>query len=92
MDNLHSKPTRLFHAYAAYRLSGPLDLPAFNRAVNEIVRRHEVLRSVFPPAKGLLPQKRLFPVIRKFLSMKKFHGAMYRTGNVIFARSERMKL
>lgn len=31
----------------AYRLRGPLDVPCLERALDEVVRRHEVLRSTF---------------------------------------------
>jgi amino acid adenylation domain-containing protein len=34
------------------RLSGPLDVSVFRRSVNEIVRRHEVLRTVFTVVDG----------------------------------------
>jgi amino acid adenylation domain-containing protein len=34
------------------RLVGPLDVPAFERALDEVVRRHEVLRTTFATADG----------------------------------------
>jgi len=37
---------------AAVRLQGSLDLPALERSLNEIVRRHEVLRTAFPSFDG----------------------------------------
>src|SRR5262245_51875416 len=36
----------------ALRLSGQLDVPALERALNEIVRRHEVLRTTFAELDG----------------------------------------
>ena len=36
----------------AYRLEGALDVPALQRSLNEIVRRHEVLRTTFPTVAG----------------------------------------
>lgn len=33
--------------FAAFRLTGPLDLPVFRQTLDEIVRRHEVLRTTF---------------------------------------------
>jgi hypothetical protein len=37
---------------SAYRLSGPLDVVALERALTEIVGRHEVLRTTFPATHG----------------------------------------
>ncbi len=34
-----------YHMPAAYRLRGPIDVDAFSRALSELVRRHEVLRT-----------------------------------------------
>ncbi len=42
----------LYHLPSALRLSGPLDRRALGRALGEIVRRHEILRSLFPEAEG----------------------------------------
>jgi amino acid adenylation domain-containing protein len=36
----------------AYRLAGPLDVTALQQAVNEIVRRHEILRTTFRVLEG----------------------------------------
>lgn len=55
--------SQLEPASAAYnvpvrlRLKGQLDLPALRRGLNEIVRRHEVLRTSFPAAEGEAEQK-----------------------------------
>src|ERR1044072_3661530 len=37
---------------SALRLSGQLDIPALERTLNEIVRRHEVLRTTFDALDG----------------------------------------
>ena len=42
----------LYNVPGAFRLSGRLDGPALERAVNEIVARHEALRTRFPPEHG----------------------------------------
>src|SRR6185369_7706571 len=36
----------------ALRLSGQLDIPALERTLNEIIRRHEVLRTTFDALEG----------------------------------------
>src|SRR5437867_3369118 len=43
------------HAYNVYtgiRLRGPLDAPVMERCLNEIVRRHEILRTTFATVGG----------------------------------------
>src|SRR6185369_15044466 len=42
----------LYNIPIAFRLRGPLHVPALRHAVEEIVRRHEVLRTTFPAAQG----------------------------------------
>ena len=36
-----------------WTLRGPLDVDAFNRSLNEVIRRHEILRTTFTVADGL---------------------------------------
>ncbi|HEX6747477.1 MAG TPA: amino acid adenylation domain-containing protein [Longimicrobium sp.] len=45
---------------SVYRLSGALDAAALERALGEVVRRHESLRSVFPEVDGT-PVQRVLP-------------------------------
>ena len=42
----------VFNSRVAVRLNGELDRGALDKALNEIVRRHEALRSVFPESNG----------------------------------------
>ncbi len=42
-----------YNVPAAVRLTGPLNLPALQQAINEIVRRHEVLRTSFATVNGV---------------------------------------
>ncbi|HEY0602391.1 MAG TPA: amino acid adenylation domain-containing protein [Herpetosiphonaceae bacterium] len=37
-----------YNVYAVVRLAGPLDVDALQRAVDAIVQRHEILRTIFP--------------------------------------------
>ncbi len=43
-----------------YRLRGPLDVPALERSVNEIIKRHEILRTTFTVKDGE-PLQRIHP-------------------------------
>ena len=45
------RPT--FNVTAAVRVDGPLDVPALARALAEVVRRHDALRTTFPGVGGL---------------------------------------
>ncbi len=42
----------VYNIWIALRLEGPLDLPAFGAALNEVVRRHEILRTRFQLVDG----------------------------------------
>jgi amino acid adenylation domain-containing protein/non-ribosomal peptide synthase protein (TIGR01720 family) len=42
----------LYNVAAAVRLTGSLDVTALERSLNEVVRRHEVLRATFPAIDG----------------------------------------
>jgi hypothetical protein len=46
-----------YNVPAAFRLSGELNLNALEQSLNEVVRRHEVLRTVFATIDGNLVQK-----------------------------------
>jgi amino acid adenylation domain-containing protein len=46
---------------AAWRLTGPLDVPALTAAVADLAARHEQLRVVFPEHEGV-PHQRVLPV------------------------------
>ncbi len=51
LDRLEpDRPTYMLHL--ALNVRGPLDIPALERALNEIARRHEVLRTTFPEVNG----------------------------------------
>ncbi|HEY0737024.1 MAG TPA: amino acid adenylation domain-containing protein [Herpetosiphonaceae bacterium] len=41
-----------YNVYAVVRLTGPLDVDALQRAVDAIVQRHEILRTIFPLVAG----------------------------------------
>jgi amino acid adenylation domain-containing protein len=44
--------TATYNVPVAIRLQGPLDVPRLERVLNEIVSRHEILRSAFPAVAG----------------------------------------
>jgi amino acid adenylation domain-containing protein len=50
----------LYNVPAVLRLTGPLDVSALRQSLNEIIRRHEVLRATFPSDKGQ-PQQVIAP-------------------------------
>src|ERR1043165_1843450 len=49
--------TALYNVYTAFQLEGELNLPALERSLNEIVKRHEILRTTFPALHGQPSQK-----------------------------------
>src|SRR5262249_35140616 len=42
----------LYNVFRAVRIDGPLDVDALQASLNEIIRRHEVLRTTFPTLAG----------------------------------------
>ncbi|HSS50433.1 MAG TPA: condensation domain-containing protein, partial [Thermoanaerobaculia bacterium] len=60
LDQL-SPGSPLYNLASAFRLAGPLSVPVLERALAEIVRRHEVLRTAFPAQSGR-PLQRIAPV------------------------------
>jgi FkbH-like protein len=44
--------SHIYNMPAAMRLSGPMNLAALERSVNEVIRRHETLRTTFRQAEG----------------------------------------
>ncbi|HET9225244.1 MAG TPA: amino acid adenylation domain-containing protein, partial [Thermoanaerobaculia bacterium] len=60
--------TPLYNVPLLWRLSGQLDLPALERSLAEIVRRHEILRTAFrivdgEPVQVVLPWELTLPVV-----------------------------
>jgi amino acid adenylation domain-containing protein len=76
-EKLYSVEKRLFHTSAAYRLRGPLNVTALERALNEIIRRHQVLRSTFPKSNGLLTLPMISPVLRTIFSRQGVQKKLY---------------
>ncbi|MFJ7151578.1 amino acid adenylation domain-containing protein [Streptomyces sp. NPDC100445] len=59
---------------AAWRFTGPLDLPALRAAVHDLVARHEQLRVVFPEDEGV-PYQRVLPADGTDLAVVEVTGA-----------------
>jgi amino acid adenylation domain-containing protein len=58
---------------AAMRLRGPLDIGALRRALNEIVRRHEALRTTFRTVQGE-PEQVIVPALEPELPVESLEG------------------
>jgi natural product biosynthesis luciferase-like monooxygenase protein len=56
------EPGRHYNEQFDLRLTGPLDVPALEQAFNEIIRRHETLRSAFGQTDGT-PFQRIEPAL-----------------------------
>jgi amino acid adenylation domain-containing protein len=69
-QSMQSIPVRPFNVRLVYRVNGVLNAAALEQAINEIVRRHEVLRTTFTEMPGLLSNKLLAPILHRLLSMK----------------------
>ena len=51
LDRLHpGNPA--YNCCALLRVSGPLNVPALEQAINQIIHRHEALRTIFPDVEG----------------------------------------
>jgi hypothetical protein len=50
--NLLEQGNPAYNVYRAVRITGPLDREALRRGLEEVVRRHEILRTAFPAVDG----------------------------------------
>ena len=57
----------VYNITVAFRLIGDLNVPVLKRAINEIVRRHEPLRTIFPATEGI-PSQHILPELTVGLS------------------------
>ncbi|HWM92624.1 MAG TPA: amino acid adenylation domain-containing protein [Thermoanaerobaculia bacterium] len=75
-----------YHLSSSFRVAGPLDLTALHRSLDELVRRHEALRTVFPtlagrPVQAVLPAGRVAVEeidLRSFLRSRRESEAAWR--------------
>ncbi|MFB6437167.1 amino acid adenylation domain-containing protein [Streptomyces sp. NPDC056411] len=59
LDRFEQSPT--YNAPFAFRIDGPVDVEALQRAIEDVVARHESLRTVFPTVEGEPFQRILLP-------------------------------
>ncbi|HCY85951.1 MAG TPA: non-ribosomal peptide synthetase, partial [Desulfobacteraceae bacterium] len=58
LDKFEGGEFASYNVPIAFRVTGEIDVPAVNRAINEIIRRHEILRTVFQdPLNGSVGEK-----------------------------------
>ena len=63
----------LYHSWVALRLRGPLSVPGLEHSLNQIVARHEPLRTVFPAMDGE-PVQRVCPATEMALPVEDVSG------------------
>ena len=63
--------TYLYNVRYAVRLTGPLDVSVLTRSLNEVIRRHEILRTVFPNESGQ-PMQKILPELVISLPVSEF--------------------
>ena len=80
-EHVHRLPVRPSHEPLAFRLTGELDLAALQQALNELVRRHETLRTAFPKAHRILSWRGFFPFLRKALALKRLQNTVQKLNN-----------
>ena len=51
-----------YNIYTASRIEGPLDVPLLERVINELIKRHEALRTTFTDVDGQ-PMQRIAPAL-----------------------------
>ncbi|MEV4318106.1 amino acid adenylation domain-containing protein [Actinocrispum sp. NPDC049592] len=86
-------PSATYTMAGALRLRGPLDRAAMAAAINDVVARHEPLRTVFPEVEGE-PCQRILDVDEARLELEvaepdDLAAAMLRTANRVFELSDR---
>ena len=71
VNNVRKRPSRVA---SAFRLTGPLNVPLLEQAINEIVDRHDILRATFPQTGGVLTWKPLHRPLRTVVAVKALHN------------------
>jgi len=79
-DGMRSIQSPAFHLHIGFHLTGPLNILALERAFNEIIRRHEVLRTTFTKVKGILSVRALSPILSRVLATKAVQKRLRKLG------------
>lgn len=74
LANIASLPKPSFHVTATFSLKEDLNYSVFKEAVNEIGRRHDILRTAFFGVNTKIPVSRLPEVMDKILHPPAMHG------------------
>jgi amino acid adenylation domain-containing protein len=77
-EEVNGLPRRPSQLSAAARLTGPLDLRLFERAIGQMVQRHDILRATFPRTRGPVTWKGVHFALRLLFATRTVHNRMVR--------------
>ncbi len=77
-ERLHGVNRKAFHIHSVCHLAGAVNADILARALSEIVRRHEALRTTFAVVPGVMTHDALAPLARLWLSIPGMVQRVYR--------------